>query len=1017
MVRYPLLGICLAVALASPSKAVTPGRTPAGTNLDGETCVTAPLENVAAEPGLPVGQEIRCAGVVVGSVNYAPLIGVTASAGDTARRDLIEKRFLESRPFAELQQRMECGQGEWLEGAAAGGSALMAVPCTLSDGKWLDLILVASMGDYIVIAEGGPALLPSLLAIVKSPNSADGRDKHIAMLQRIWGRPVELIASADIARLNAALRAGRLGNRMSKFADAEAAFRQALNIQTGPLRASEEAVAATLLDLALNVSNQGRADEAAALFRRAAPAIQASTSEVLRARTATYQAWDAANRADFKSGLAYAQEATRSWRRVSDQAQARSREAGSGDLATAEQGELANALNLRARLELRSDNITQAYAAASEALLILNKADTLPTWWKADSLVALGEISVAQGRLSAAETYFNAALKLRRQSFGNGPPSIQVLVALGKAYQTEGMKSSAIATFREVFKLARALPSTAGVFSAEMLVPFAAAVVETAATLEDPTQRRALFTEAFDAFQLVQSSVVDKTIAQAAARLSTENPAIGKLVGEMQDHQREHDLALAKLAQEQSLPDNERSSVVENTLMAQIADAAARTKVAKAALTEQFPDFERLASPTPVNLDLVRGSLKPKEGILSFLVGHERSFAQLITRDEVQIVAIPEGESALRDAVTTLRRSLEIEGGAINEFNLGEANKLHDMLLGRVKYALADLDHLIVVPTGPLSNLPFGLLVASPPTNAKYVDADWLVRTKTISHTPSLQAMIALRNAKPSALPRQALLAFGDPALSGRAVSKKEDASPMSLLASNCRQGGPMPAALLQALAPLPDTARELRVVAQTLKAPSQSIFLGQRATEANLRDQALDDYRILYFATHGLLPGELRCQAEPGLVLTPPGIANDNKALDGLLESSEIASLRLNADLVVLSACNTASADNRFGGGDALSGLAEAFFHAGARNMLVTHWQVPSGATAELMSSLFTTMAKPGGGDVSDALRKAQLALIAQGPTAHPFFWAAFVVIGDGRARPNSVNLASAISSQGTYP
>jgi CHAT domain-containing protein len=190
--------------------------------------------------------------------------------------------------------------------------------------------------------------------------------------------------------------------------------------------------------------------------------------------------------------------------------------------------------------------------------------------------------------------------------------------------------------------------------------------------------------------------------------------------------------------------------------------------------------------------------------------------------------------------------------------------------------------------------------------------------------------------------------------------------------------------------------------VAASLGAPADSLFLGGKATEENLRKQSLEDYRVLYFATHGLLPGELKCQAEPGLVMSPPpGAQQTDTAFDGLLESSEIASLRLNADLVVLSACNTAASDGRFGGGDALSGLAEAFFHAGARNMLVTHWQVPSAATAELMSALFTSLRESNGGSVGESLRRAQNGLFAKGATAHPFFWAAFVVIGDGMGLP----------------
>lgn len=1016
MIRHPLLAAAL-LGMASPSLAAD-GDVAAGTSLNGETCIASPLKDVAPEPGLPQRLQLVCGENAAGNVAYAPLIGIIATAADKERRDLIAKRFQESRPFVELMQRMACRPAQWIDGATAGGAPMMALPCALRDGGWPHLVLVMPQSDQIAIADGAPALLPVMLTALQSPRANDPRDQQLAALQQIWGRQVALAPVADIEKLNRALRNGRTANGMSKFGEAETAFREALDLQTGPLKANDEAVAATLLDLALNVSNQGRTEEAAALFRRATPLLQASASEVPRARLATYMGLEAANRGDYKASLAYAREASDLWRKLAAERQSEvvTAAGSTGGVATAEQGELANALNLQARMELRSDNIIQAYAAASEALLILNKADTLPRWWKADSLLALGEISVAQGRLSAAETYLNAALKLRRQLFGDGAPTIQVLAALGRAYQSESMSTSTIVTYREIFKIARQMQSTAGVFTADTLVPFANAIVSTAATTEDPKERQGLFAEAFDAFQLVQSPVVDKTIAQAAARLSTDNPAIGQLVRDLQDRQREYDFMHVKLAYEQSLSDNERSSQVESALREQIIAAARAITTAKRALASQFPDYDRLATPGPLQLDPVRSALRPGEGLLSFLVGREQSFAQLVTRDGVTIAAVPEGAAGLRQAVTTLRRSLEIQGGAINEFNLAEANQLHDILLGGIKPALAGIDHLIVVPAGPLTNLPFGLLVASAPRSDNYAEADWLVRKMTISHTPSLQALSALRNARPHTLPRQPLLAFGDPALAG-STAKKGEPSSMSLLASNCREGGPMPAALLQALAPLPDTAAELSVVARTLNAPSGSVFLRQGATEANLRDQALDDYRILYFATHGLLPGELKCQAEPGLVLTPPTLASGNKALDGLLESSEIASLRLNADLVVLSACNTAAGDSRFGGGDAMSGLAEAFFHAGARNMLVTHWQVPSAATTQLMSSLFTTMGAPNGGHASAALRQAQLGLISQGRTAHPFFWAAFVVMGDGMGQPTTVNLADIGTGSGVKP
>ena len=683
---------------------------------------------------------------------------------------------------------------------------------------------------------------------------------------------------------------------------------------------------------------------------------------------------------------------------------------GGGD-GSAERGEFANALNLQARLELRQDNTLQAYAAASQALLLLDRNAAAPRWWKADSLMALGEVSVAQGRLSAAETYFNAALAIRRQAFGDSAPTIQVLAALGRAYQREGLNDSAIVTYRQVFKLARQLPSTAGVFTADMLVPFADAITAVAATLTDEQQRRGLFAEGFDAFQLVQSPVVDKTIAEAAARLSTDNPALGKLIGEMQDRQREADQAHVKLAYEQSLPDNERSSFEEDRLKTQATAALAAVATDRKTLVAQYPGYEQLAAPRTLPLDVLRSTLRPHEGLVAFLIGRDESFAELVTRDGVTIAPVPIGAAALREAVTVLRRPLEIQGGAIGEFDLAAASQLHTTLLGGLGKATAGMDHLVVVSAGPLSNLPFGLLVTTPTTGGDYAAAPWLIRTTTLAYTPSLQAFGQLRTAKRGQRARLPLLGFGQPALDGHAGVKAE-AGAMAQISGSCREGGPMPAALLLALAPLPDTGKELTAVAHALGAPTDAIFLGANATEANLRKQKLDDYRVLYFATHGLLPGELRCQAEPGLVLTPPAIAATSAANDGLLGSSEIASLRLNADLVVLSACNTAAGDNRYGGGEALSGLAEAFFHAGARDMVVTHWQVPSAATTDLMSRMFAGWGAKGGEDVGDALRQAQLALIAQPKTAHPFFWAAFVAIGDGMGRPAAVASSAAVGA-----
>ena len=207
----------------------------------------------------------------------------------------------------------------------------------------------------------------------------------------------------------------------------------------------------------------------------------------------------------------------------------------------------------------------------------------------------------------------------------------------------------------------------------------------------------------------------------------------------------------------------------------------------------------------------------------------------------------------------------------------------------------------------------------------------------------------------------------------------------------------------LKAQLPLPETADELCAVARDLGGDLADIHLGSRATERSLKalsaDGRLAQYRILHFATHGTLAGQIAGASEPGLILTPPESATEED--DGYLAASEIAALKLDADWVILSACNTAGGADAAKEAQALSGLARAFFYAQARALLVSHWEVDSEATVTLVTAAVGSVARDSKMGRAEALRRAILAMIDKGQPhqSHPAYWAPFVVVGEGAA------------------
>jgi CHAT domain-containing protein len=302
------------------------------------------------------------------------------------------------------------------------------------------------------------------------------------------------------------------------------------------------------------------------------------------------------------------------------------------------------------------------------------------------------------------------------------------------------------------------------------------------------------------------------------------------------------------------------------------------------------------------------------------------------------------------------------------------------------------------VPDDALQSLPLGVLLTEKPQGAfvdfsGYAQAPWLARKYAMSVLPSVSSLRALRR---FAGPAKATVPFrgvGNPRL-GTGESHR------GIELAGLFRGPLADPAVLRRLPSLPDTEQELRAIAKALGAGAETVLTGDQATEGAVKTGTLAKARVVAFATHAAVAGQITGLAEPAIVLTPPTQPTEQD--DGLLTASEVArDLELNADWVVLSACNTAAADGS-PGAEGLSGLAKAFFYAGARTLLVSHWSVESQSAVRLTTGTFEALAAERGIGRAEALRRSMLALLSEKANphyAHPMFWAPFVLVGEGAA------------------
>src|SRR5262249_23530746 len=328
---------------------------------------------------------------------------------------------------------------------------------------------------------------------------------------------------------------------------------------------------------------------------------------------------------------------------------------------------------------------------------------------------------------------------------------------------------------------------------------------------------------------------------------------------------------------------------------------------------------------------------------------------------------------------------------------------------------------------GALTVVPFQVLVTDRPRSAipgdaaGYAEVAWLAKRHALTVLPSVSSLRALRQLAKTSKAKEAFVGFGNPLLVGpngndkrawdrqscqKAASERPQVASRAVRATTAKfyRGNLADVELIRRQYPLPETVDELCALAQSAGAPQTAVHLGDKATEKTVKGLSasgvLANARIVHFATHGLLASEagiVNARAEPALILTPPTRPSEDD--DGLLTASEVGLLKLDADWVILSACNTAAGGgNDLGSDEALSGLARAFFYAGARALLVSHWAVDSQATVSLVTKAFEEIRADSKLGRAQALQRSMLALIASGGrSAHPASWAPFVVVGEG--------------------
>lgn len=661
------------------------------------------------------------------------------------------------------------------------------------------------------------------------------------------------------------------------------------------------------------------------------------------------------------------------------------------------------------------DELESAMRRRPEAFGVVHLADT-------HHALAL----IRSGRAAEAYPMLDTLLARHRQWLGEQAfDTVEARAMRGMAAVAMGRRAEALADLRAAAPRLVAIAVAAGddpspLREARIRVLLEAWLALLADLRGTPQESEAGLDAAAEAFRVadaLRSQRTQAAVTASALRAAARDPALAG------DIRREQDLAREAQSLQRILRDlldatsDQRLPQVSADMRKRLDTIGRERSELQADIARRFPAYANLVRPRPPTLAEARAVLAPGEALVNLLPAEGGTFVWALRRDgPVAFARAPLGRAELASRVQALRRALDPGdvdfATALPDFDLEAAHQLYTALLLPVQAGWQGATHWLVAASGPLAQLPLALLPTAPasaapaagPAYARYRAVPWLLRQAATTQLPSVNALVTLRRLPAGAADRVAFAGFGDPQFTESPAAAPAGASRgLRRLAidrptmRDLEQGRDVAWIDYGRIPPLPDTRDEILALAKALGAdPQTDVFLGARASKDTLQQLDLRRRRVVAFATHGLLAGDFPGVDEPALALANPGGGRH-----GLLTLEDILGLKMDADWVVLSACNTAGGDGE--GADALSGLGRAFFYAGSRALLVTHWPVESVSARRLVTGIFERQAADPALTRAEALRQSMLALMqADTPDgrvayAHPLFWAPYALVGEG--------------------